>query len=445
VNRRASGALAPLVCLCWLALATGFGAQAAESSDPIDLGGQPLPDGSEGSSDGTEPIELDPGLWQATLPQYSQYFTYQRRIEGSRVHIGVLGAPQDSDGIGIKTSVGEGDDETSCGDQDDSSEFGYPHAVIGAEALVGDEDPDSDCRDAETIRIAVDRGSSSSGSGDLPYVIKVVEEAPASGEPGEPDDDPGYDVPEPATAQDVSGSTSFDEAPLLDASGGATTVKATVTEGTEVLWRVPVSWGEQPVMRVDIPAAEGADAEALPEYGGGPEVSLHLIDPMRAHYRYVDSSGEDSGTGTYQRRQDGEEGGATLVASGYPVTRANGLTPGDHWISLSVKPPSDADRDPLDVPVELTVELQGEPDDGPSYNKAVLSQGNDTGPKGYSPAKPFLIADGTFSAVASGNPRVADEDGDDSWLTGRHVTGLALAAVSVLCLGAGVVRLRARR
>ena len=77
--------------MAWLALTTGYGAAAATTG--VDLGGEPLP--SKASTSPETPTALAPGLWRTTLsPSYPQYFSYQRRINGSRVHIGVLGAPQ---------------------------------------------------------------------------------------------------------------------------------------------------------------------------------------------------------------------------------------------------------------------------------------------------------------------------------------------------------------
>lgn len=444
---RPAAALASGLSVAWVTLSVAFAAAAAPS-DPVDLGGAPLPGGSA-STNPAEPTELAPGLWQATLaPDFPQYFTYERRIKDSRIHVGALGAPQgdSTDGIRVLATVEIDDAMTTCGDAYDSVEYAIPHAVIGTGVVVGEETGSTGeaCRGADVLTLEVTRGYASTTT-DLPYVIKVVEEAPAAAGPDdeEPDDAPSYDVPKPAGADEIDGEASFEDAPELDARGGAVTVATTLTEGTEVLWRVPLGWGDLPVVRVDIPWAEGTDAEAFTY--SGPEVSVHLIDPLRSRLRYVESGSDDVTNGQYEAPQDGVSGdGAVLVASGYPVARINSRAPGDHWISLAVSP-APADRDPVSFPVELTVEVATGEDAAPSYNAAILSQDDSAGPEGYSPDEPFLIADGTFAAVASGNPLIASQDEDEAWLTGRRWAGLGVAALSVACLAGGAVRLRARR
>lgn len=443
---RTSTALVGVACLAWLTVTTGYAAVAAAPSDPVDLGGAALT--GEVSTSPASPTPLAPGLWQATLaPSFPQYFSYQRRINDSTVHVGVLGAPQGADGDGIQVAagvqVGDSTDLTSCGEARDTSEYTVAHAVLGARVIVGDEDGTTRdaCRRADTIQIAVTR--TSSATLDLPYVIKVVEEAPYSGTgdapDAEPDADPSYDLPEPAAATDEQGAASFDDAPELDARSGPVTISSTITEGTELLWRVPLTWGDLPVVRVDVPAATGVDAETF-NYGG-PDLTLHLVDPLRARLRYVNTERQESPTGEYRASETDEPD--QLVAAGYPVRTVNGQLPGDHWISLAAEPPSE-DRAPVDIPVEITVQVDSGAADGPAYDAAVLSQDKKAGPDGYTPATPFLIAEDTFAAVASGNP-VTDQDESDGWLSGRRLAGLGLGVASLACLGGGLLRLRSRR
>lgn len=455
--RRLPAVVAGASCLAWLTLTTGFGAAATPHgaaageeypgpAAPVDLGGEPVASGA-GSTSPAEPTALPPGLWTSTLaPNFPQYFSYERRIKDSRVHVGVVGSPQTDASDGLRVIAGVvpdgGTDLTGCGDENDSSESSVPHAVLGTSVVVGDEDGTTGdtCRAADTVQIQVNRGYASNPE-EMPIAIKVVEEAPAAAEPAdaEPDDDPAYRVPEPGSATEVPGAASFADAPLLDVGSGTTTISATVREGTELLWRVPLEWGDLPVVRVDVPVADSDVASY-----GGPDLSLHLVDPLRSRLRYTASGGEDSPTGEYAVAPADEAGEPdVLVASGFPVRRINGLLPGDHWISLAAEPAPE-DRDPVDIPVEITVAVDGTGADAPSYNNAVLAQDDTAGPAGYSPEQPFLVAEDTFSAVASGNP-VVGEDADDAWLTTRRWAGLGVAAASVACLAGGVVRLRSRR
>lgn len=436
------------MCLSWLTLTTGYGAAAASApSDPVDIGGASL--SATPSTSPAEPTPLAPGLWKATLaPEFPQYFSYQRRISNSTVHVGVLGAPQGTASDGIRATAGvrtDGStDLTSCGDESDSTEYATPFGVVGTRVVVGNEDGSTGdtCRAADTVFIAVSRSSSSPD--DLPYVIKIVEEAPVSDAGGvEPDEKPAFDVPDPVGSVDEPGAPSFEEAPEVDARSGTVTIETTIKEGTELLWRVPLTWGDLPVVRVDVPAASKEHEEDFAY--SGPDLTVHLIDPLRGRFRYVDSEREHSATGEYRASETGEVD--QLIAAGFPVRRANERVPGDYWVSLAAEavPEGEAeDRDPVDVPVTITIAVESTQAKAPTYDEAVLSQDKKAGPDGYSPSKPFLVADDTFSAAASGNP-VVGRDESDNWLSGRRWAGLGLGVASLACVGAGLFRLRTSR
>jgi hypothetical protein len=439
VTRRAPALLAGATCLAWLALTTGYGAAAAATG--VDLGGEPLP--TRASTSPETPTALAPGLWRTTLkPSYPQYFSYQRRINGSRVHIGVLGAPQgdSSDGVRVLAGVAtEGSsDLTTCGDESDSAESNVPQAVIGARVVVGGEDGSTGetCRGAGTVQIQVNRGYGSPTT-DLPYVIKVVEEAPSSATGDEePEDAPSYDRPEVGKAEPLEGAASFDTAPEIDAQDGPATISTTITEGTEQLWRVPLTWGDLPVVRVDVATAEDKDAFAY----SGPSLTLHLVDPMRGRMVYADSEAEDSPTGQYLA-ESADRDPTVLVGSGFPVRPVDDRLPGDYWVSLAASPRSASEeRKAVAIPVEITVAVSHEAGATPTYDGVVVSQDKKNSLEGYSPDRPFLVGEDTFAAVASGSPLAGD-----GWFSTRHWAGLGLAAASVACLGAGVVRLRAVR
>ena len=58
----------------------------------------------------------------------------------------------------------------------------------------------------------------------------------------------------------------------------------------------------------------------------------------------------------------------------------------------------------MQVSLDLTIAVAQVDDAAPTYKDAVLAQGGGPGPDGYSPGTPYLVGDGEFSAVASGNP-----------------------------------------
>ncbi|MFC5730346.1 MULTISPECIES: hypothetical protein [Nocardioides] len=445
------------LCLGWLSLTTGYGAAAGLApSTTVDLGGQDLPGGGLGSTAPDRPTPLQPGLWADVLggstTKNAHHFSYQRRIQNSTVHVGVLGAPQtaESDLVSVAAAVITDGVSEPCGSAQGSSTYSVPQAVIGAEVIVAADDPDdteSPCLRAETVQIVVSRGSSSNVS-EIPVAIKVVEEAPVSAPAGLPpaDEEVSFDVPEPGTPREAPGAPSFDAAPQLDPSSDGVTVSTRIEEGTEQLWRVGVQWGQQLVVRATAP---GVDQAAVDELGccGGVPLRVHLVGPSRSTFAHNSLDTSESNEGAYAVEPDAV---ADLVAGTPPLRYLNRyddtrpVLPGDYWIGLSAAPVDEnADRDPVEVPVELTVAVTGQVEGEPSYQQAVLSPSGGPGPGGYSPEQPFLVADDTFAAVASGNPVVLDAEG--SWLDGRRWAGLGLGIASIACLAGGLWRLRAAR
>lgn len=443
--------LAGACCLAWLTVTTGYAAAAAAAPDRIDLGGEPLAGGS-GSTNPAEPTELGPGLWSDSLggsdAQNVHHFTYDRRIRDSTVHVGVVGSPPTTDADALKVDVGYVDETgnfTSCGTDDDSITYGIPQSVLGTAVGIGQTAADSTdrppCLTAATLKIEVSRGSSSVTT-EMPIAIKVVEEAGVSDPLSLPEtpETLSFDIPEAGEAEDLAGATSFDDAPELESSPDGVTVSTTLPQGTEQLWRVGATWGQQVVARVTADQADAADFEG--RYSGVP-VRVRLVDPRREVFAYPNEGASDeSADGSYQVDE-----AVDIVAGGFPLQYRNRFdgdiptVPGDYWIAVSVGPVDPtADLDPLDVPIELTVAVTGEPSGAPSYPGVVTSPDEGAQIEGYSPEEPFLVAEDTFSAVASGNPVSGD-----GWFSTRRWAGLGLAAVSVLCLGAGLVRLRARR
>lgn len=447
-------ALVAVACLAWLTVTTGYGAAAAEPPAPIDLGGVPLPGGT-GSTTPDDPTVIGPGLWADTLggseAKNLHHFVYERRIKDSTVHIGVIGAPASTDSDGIRVEAGVLEEEgnlVSCGSDDDSTGFGLPYSLMGAAIDVGASAADATdrvaCVRADTIQIAVNRGYGSNIA-ELPIAIKVVEEAPVSGAASlpEPGEEVTFDVPSPGSAEDLRGGSSFEDAPQLDAVAGGVSLATEVTQGTEQLWRVGVQWGQQLVVRATAPVGSEADLEGL---CCGIPLRVRLVDPRREVFALKTDAEGQQAEGSFD-----DDEAVEMVAGSRPLLYRNRFSdllpdvPGDFWVAVSASPVDpDSDREPLDIPVELTVAVSGEVAGEPGYPSVVVSPDDSAGPAGYSADEPFLVAEGTFSAVASGNP-VIDGDADGAWLSGRRWAGLGLGAVSLACLAAGVVRVRARR
>ena len=411
------------------------------AAEPVDLGGQPV----DTSTDSARPTGLDAGLWTADLgPQgQPQYFSYERQIEASTVHVGVVGTPPsvEYDGFTIAASVVTDDEPAGvdCGSGDASSDTSFPDAAIGDQVVVGDEDSaDDPCRAVGTIAIRIERASTSSTEA-MPIAIKVVEEAPVSdrGEPVADDAELDYELPEPVDPVDgPQGRPSFDEAPIVDAHDGPTTIAAEVTEGSTLLWRVPLDWGEQLVVLGELPTVAD-DGPLL-----GVSVQVRLVQPSRDTFALTRS-------GEYYYGDYYAEERTRLVAASHPLRYDNRYRdfeptlPGDHWVAVSVEQAPE-DRDAMAAPVDLTFAVSGTEEPAPTYKGAVLAQGGGNGPGGYSAEAPYLVGDGEFSEVASGNPFTPETE-DEAWWGPRRGVGVGLGVVSLACCVVGAVWLTRRR
>jgi hypothetical protein len=382
------------------------------------------------------------GSWTATLGQTPLQFSYARQIEGSTVHVGAVAVPPtvDGDGVQLDAVVRQAQvDPIDCGSSYDTTTSTAPRGLIGTQVIAGNDD---ECTDADRISITVSRYSSSS-TGDLPVAIKVVEEAPVADAEGPPEETPelAYDELEPGDpVAGPAGAAGFDDAPVVDARADDVTIGTEVAEGDELLWRVPLEWGDQLVVGATLPTVSPEEAERLdfPSVG----VRLRIVQPSRESFALA-------GAEDYTESSYGGEDPTPMVAATYPLRYANRYfdaaptLPGDHWVSVAVQQ-ADEGREPLQVPVELTFSVRPTDVPTPVYKDAVLAQGGGDGPDGYSPETPYLVGDGEFSAVASGNPFTPESDEDDWWGPRRGV-GLGVGVVSLACCAVGAVWLTRRR
>ncbi|MDZ5619482.1 hypothetical protein [Nocardioides bizhenqiangii] len=445
VVRRAAAAVALALGLgTWAPFAAAVPVPAAE---PVDLGGQPV----VSSTDPREPTPLEPGLWTVSLGPESQaqFFTYERQIEDSTVHIGAIGAPAGPDGEGLEltatVAATEGTEPVDCGTDQSSTDSSAPYGLVGAQVIAGDEEDhttNTPCRSADTVELRLARYSGYN-SVDLPVAIKIVEEAPVSSAEEPPESEElDYQVPDPTDpASTPAGAPSFDEAPVVDAHDGPVTLDTTIAEGTELLWRVPLEWGDRLVARADLPGLPEGEAEEL----GSPSVYLKLAIIQPSRDAFVLTRDDDSSYGYY-----GTPEGSGLVAGTYPLRYTNRYSsdvdpvlPGDHWVSVTAAAAPE-ERAALDVPIQLTFQVTGSDATPPTYKGAVLAQGGGDGPEGYSPETPFLVGDGEFSAVASGNPFTPEGEDGEGWWGLRRGVGLGLGVVSLACCAAGGVWLTRR-
>lgn len=398
------------------------GAALADSGRPVDLGGTDV-DPSYSSKD---PRELEAGLWRTELTprdHQQQQFAYTRTADDTTVNISVTATAEDTgESLSLRVFA---DDGTECG-WETTSAGSSPWAVFGVDLAVGPDefgDRNSPCLRSSQLRFEVGPNSTTRDiDAAMPMVIKIVEESPLDSHdetnlPESPEEEAPWRPLTPGEPGDpVVGSRSFTDAPLL-APG---THPTTVTEGEQVIFRVQLDWGQSLKAQGDLAPLSTASLEATDGFGA--EVGIDILNPMR---RPLDSSFDGSDS---QETVDDE--GAAISTGAGPLRYLNRFTswnsylPGDYYVTLGAPAPSSDDRDPIEIPVELTVETSGEV----------------TGTPAYVASEPFLIGDGVRSEWASGNPPPSSHE--QGWWGLRHGAGLALGVIGLGCLALGGLGLR---
>lgn len=424
LRRVAATAAAAVVVL--LAAAPG---QASLADDSVELGGTPIEGG--GSTDSADPTELTAGVWLDQLgsdvASGTHYYEYTRTTEGeetSTVLVGVTtaGIPNVSDSINLDVTT---PDDESCASSNASRGTGlWP---FGTDVFAGSTDGESwegACTQARTLRIKVTHN----GTGDqtVPVAIKIVEEARV--ETAVEDLPAGVvaetRVPTPEVSGETKrlvGATSLTEAPELT-TGRFTT---TLLEGGAQVWKVPLSWDQNLIVRARIPTVAPEDDFSV----YGPGVELSILNPMGGTTAELYEDEATDGT------VDEEEPVELIHATGpvrlrpryddtYGVT-----TPGDFYVVLGAAPLDDLEREPRKLPVTLDVEIRGERSGVPSYFKE----------------PPFLVGPDKRKDVVSGTGvSKAEQEALDAKRTQKIIAATALALVGLMATGGGVTLLRRR-
>lgn len=399
----------------------------------MQLDGTPIKGG--GSTDSADPTKLTAGVWLDKLgsdtASRTHYYEYTRTTEGeetSTVLVGAMttGIPNTSDSISLDVTTQE---DSSCGNDSASRDAGvWPFGVYVFAGSTDGVSFEGACTLAKTLRIKVTHDGV--GEQDVPVAIKIVEEARVSSDledlpVGVKADTP---VPTPEVSGDpesLAGATSLTEAPELT-TGRFTT---TLVEGGAQVWKVPLDWGQNLILRARIPTVDPED-ESTSVYG--PNVDLSVLSPMG---RTTDSAYEDTVT---EGSVDEEEPVELSYATGPVRLRPRyddtyGVsTPGDFYVVLGTEPLTDLDREPRKLPVTLDVEIRGERSDVPSYFKE----------------PPFLVGPDTQKdrkdVVSGTGVSKAEQDALDAKRTQKIIAATALALVGLVATGGGLTLLRRR-
>lgn len=397
-------------------LVASFGvlpAALAAESDPVDLGGSPVEGGTASS-----PTEVKAGVWSDTLDagEDAHHFSYRRTTNFSVVHVGVVATTdQDLDSLSLNTTVGE---DTTCGENNASP--AEPNITFGTQIDfegAGPEDRNDECLTADVVHFSVEHTGEDA---DMPFALTVVEERPT--EPGSTVDLPAatetvpdYSAPEvEGSSEDVTGATSFGEAPSLEDG----TWSDTIQSGEELLYSIDqVDWGQSLSVRVTSPELSAEQAEKAGYSVPGLTAVVH--GPLR---NPLDDAPDDATTSTSLS----EEEGATITTAAGPIRYLNryetsslSAIPGRHWISIRMTGPGEGQ--PIEVPVDIEVDVQGEPSGVPSY-------GEDDAP--------FLISEGEWAPTVS--------DAGTGLSVVRMVASAVLGVGGAACIAVGTLRLRRR-
>ena len=282
----------------------------------------------------------------------------------------------------------------------------------------------------------------SSSTGELPIAIKVVEEAPVT--------DPGEELPEseelelPRPRADGAGRRSAGR------GRPSTTRRVARPSGRPGYRRGRDHRGHRAALAG--PARLGGPARRPRRPGcdrgrrlRGITVQLHLIQPSRDVFAPTtdDYTYGDFGAGAARAAIGQPSHSATPTGSATSCRRCPATT-GLPWRS-SRRP---TEESAIDVPVDLTFAVTRTDASRPPTKVPSLGQGGGAGPDDYSADTPYLVGDGEFSAVASGNPFTPDGDATTTATRGgaraaRWVS--ASASPAWLCCVAAALWLRARR
>lgn len=388
-------------------------AAVASESEPVDLGGESVSGGTSAS----DPTEVEAGVWSDTLEpgETTRHFSYRRTTDFSAVHVGLVATnAQDIDTVTLTGTTPDGDScdtESSSGPNTANHSFGAQIAFIGS----GPEDRNDECLTADVVHFSVGH---TGDEAEVPFAITVIEELPTdSGStadlPTAPSTEPAYQAPDvDGSAEDVTGGTSFDDAPVIKDGVWSDTIQS----GDELLYAVDdVDWGQTVSVRVTTPELSAEDEE---KGGYTKTLGVSLIDPLRSWVSAEPEGATASGSLS-------EDEPVELTAAAGPVRYLDRFgdswmyLPGRHWVSLRMTG-SDGSQ-PLKVPVEIEVEVQGEPSGQPTYD-------------GDGADEPFLVAEDSWTETASG------DGGGTSWV--RLIMAGVLALVGAVCIGAGTLRLR---
>jgi Ca-activated chloride channel family protein len=391
----------------------------------------------EGGTTERDAPPLEPGQYTDVIAEGETTHYYRvAKQPGWGLNVGATTRPPTSEssleGFELELRTPDG---ASCGQADDKRTNALRERAIVSAGIsyvpgVG-RTADETCADAEELVVEV----AYDGDGlDKEIELVVAEQPPVADVAALP---PGIEDTEPFVGQarvagepqPVLGGASFHDAPLLDAGA---VYADTLRPGEQLLYRVPVGWGQSARLTVTAGPDPLAD-EALGVQGN--TMQMRAFTPYRQSlYALTYSGAPVSDTGFY----NGVDPTALTFALA-PVRLRNGelfdfyvdrTTLAGEYV-FSVEMGQLDDDTPFAAPITLEVEVLGDVEGEPDFD-------------GPAPAlEPSASAEPSSEAPDQSDPPAADESSSDEQ-SGPGAALLAGAAGVVVLLAAGAVLLRRR-
>ena len=391
-------------------------ARAARAYEPAGtpIEGTPTADGA--------PL-LDPGQYLDTIGDGGETETYQANVApGGTLHAAATVRPTTSGGAeseALEVSVSSSGGATCATGRGSSIGAFNRFTPVSASLILAAEDLGRCGRGPYTVQF-----TRTEGSGVKPLEVVVIEEprvTNAGSLPQAPEAG-SYDVrarPAGTTRTKAVGAPSFSSAPVLEPG----VYTDSILVGETLFYAVDLDWGQQ--LACDI------------RFGGSPQVDqalgfstptamARLYGPTRTEITDLSYTGvADS---LYEGNRDVQVHTATppvrFLNRGANIHAVGASLPGTYYCAAFLN--DDPAFSAGEVPIELTVDVVGEPTGGPDYAAA------SAGPTETAPASP------SPDGEASGRPGAGgDADGDDG--LGLMPWGLGLLVLLLVAAGVGYV------
>ncbi|MET0837273.1 MAG: hypothetical protein ABWY19_00725, partial [Marmoricola sp.] len=338
------------------------------------LSGDPVSGGESPS----EPTKVEPGTYtdESLDGDQAKYYLVDKPAKGSISASAVMRpSPGEDIGDALEVKVTTPDGETDCVEGRDQNNYLLGRSsIFGAgatytpfsESLASDE-----CSAAKQLVVSV--GFSGEPT---PYSLRVTSYPELENLDDLPDavdtEQPTWErlVPLGGTASQVIGGASFESAPELEPG---TTYSDTLRPREQLIYKVPVSWGQSPRVTARVATDRTAD-----ELVTRPGVTVQ----MRAFNPLGEALETDSDSDALEDTDQYEGGENVTLGVGQPPVRLRNLdsddedlqklsVDGSYYFSVEMSGLTDRSSERFQAPVQIAVAVDGEESGAPEYAEAV--------------------------------------------------------------------------